>query len=62
MRMFRLKPSRISGNDALKSSQLKNDSFTAGHPGELTTTSVTTPNAITVLTAPIRRARRRWPL
>ena len=52
-------PLRISGNDALKSSQLKNDSRTVGHPGELTTTRITTPNTTTVLPAPMSKERRR---
>ena len=59
MRTLRANPVRISGNDALKSSQLKNDSRTVGHPGELTTTRMTTPNTTTVLTAPMSKERRR---
>jgi hypothetical protein len=57
--MLRPKPARISGNEALKSYQLKNDSLTAGQPGELTTTRVTTPKTRIVLTAPISSDRRR---
>ena len=35
MRTLRTNPVRISGNDALKSSQLKNDSRTVGQPGRV---------------------------
>jgi hypothetical protein len=59
--MLRPKPARISGNEALKSSQLKKVSLTVGHPGELTTIRVTTPKTTSVLTAPIKRERRLCP-
>jgi hypothetical protein len=48
----------MSGKEALKSSQLKNDSFTASHPGELTMITAIVPNTTTVLTAPMARERR----
>ena len=61
---FVSKASAMSGNESLKTSQLKNCSLTSGQPGELTTTSTSTPKKTSVLTAAMaalrapRRTRR----
>ena len=47
----------IFGADAAKTSALKNDSWTAGHPGELTTIQTTTPKKAIVLTSATRVER-----
>jgi hypothetical protein len=48
MRMFKRNASGISGREARKLSQLKNDSRTAPHPGALVTTRTTTTAKTTV--------------
>ena len=55
--MFTQKARTIAGADSRKTSPLKNDSWTAGQPGELTTTQPTKPKKTTVL-APAMRADR----
>jgi hypothetical protein len=49
----------MSGNEAWKCSQLKNDWRTEGQPEELTTTTATVPKTTMLLAAPIRSDRRR---
>src|SRR6478752_3669780 len=56
-RMFSQRPSRIAGNEAVATSQLKNDALTRGHPGDETSASQATATRETVDTAATLVAR-----
>ena len=57
-RMFSHRPRRIAGNDAVATSQSKNDALTRGHPGDDVSARTATATSATVETAATAVDRR----